>query len=133
VHIKIHTVHKLINYIIASIWLINGLFCKLMNMVPRHELIVARITDPTYADVIIKLIGIAEMLMALWILSGIKERFNVIVQIGVVLTMNILEFILVPDLLLWGRLNLVFAVLLSGLIYYNTFMLYKTQIQGGRA
>ncbi len=39
--------------------------------------------------------------------------------------MNILEFLLVPQLLLWGRFNLVFAILLIVLIYYNEFTLKK--------
>jgi hypothetical protein len=126
---KVYAVHKFINYLIAGIWLINSLFCKLMDMVPRHELIVTRIIGTTSAGMINKLIGIAEILMALWIVSGMMKRQNAICQIAVIMGMNILEFILVPDLLLWGRLNLVFALLLSGLIYYNTFVLFKTQVQ----
>jgi hypothetical protein len=35
--------------------------------------------------------------------------------------MNILEFALVPDLLLWGRLNLVFAVLFAVVIWWWGF------------
>jgi hypothetical protein len=35
--------------------------------------------------------------------------------------MNILEFTLVPDLLLWGRLNLVFAVLFAVVIWWWGF------------
>jgi len=34
---------SLLKYFIALIWLINGLFCKLLNFVPRHEEIVKRI------------------------------------------------------------------------------------------
>ncbi|EMS33047.1 hypothetical protein C943_00324 [Mariniradius saccharolyticus AK6] len=37
--------------------------------------------------------------------------------------MNILEFVLVPDLLLWGRYNALFALLFIGLVYYNEFVL----------
>lgn len=43
----------------------------------------------------------------------------------VVATMNIIEFIAVPDLLLWGRLNIFFAFLFIGLVYYNEFVLNK--------
>jgi hypothetical protein len=38
-----------------------------------------------------------------------------------VLVMNILEFTLVPDLLLWGRLNLVFALLFAVVIWWWAF------------
>ncbi len=41
----------------------------------------------------------------------------------VISTMNILEFLLVPQLLLWGRFNIVFAVIFIALIYYNEFKL----------
>jgi DoxX-like family len=126
-------VHKLINYLIAAIWLINGLFCKLMGMLPRHELIVSMILGDQHATMMTKLIGTAEILMTLWILSGTRKQLNAIFQIVVIMSMNILEFILVPDLLLWGRFNLVFAILFSGLIYYNTFVLYKTQAQPNHA
>lgn len=40
-------------------------------------------------------------------------------------TMNILEFLFVPQLLLWGRYNSVFAVMFIALIYYNEFKLNK--------
>lgn len=98
-------------------------------MVPRHEQIVATILSAEYAGIITKAIGIAEILMALWIISGIKPGSNVIVQIVVIGAMNIIEFILVPDLLLWGRLNLLFALLVIGLIYWNEFQLRKKIIQ----
>ena len=44
---------------------------------------------------------------------------------GIVATMNGMEFILVPDLLLWGRFNSIFALLFIGLVYYNEFVLNK--------
>ena len=36
--------------------------------------------------------------------------------------MNIWEFIIAPDLLLWGKLNSVFALLFIALIYFNEFI-----------
>lgn len=56
---------------ISLVWLINGLFCKVLDFVPRHELIVSRILGTEYASIFTKLIGIAEILMVVWILSGI--------------------------------------------------------------
>lgn len=61
--------------------------------------------------------------MAIWIVTGYKSRLNAIIQIIVIAVMNMLEFILVPDLLLWGKMNSVFALLLIGVIYYNEFVL----------
>ena len=42
--------------------------------------------------------------------------------------MNALEFILVPDLLLWGKFNSLFALLLIAVIYINEFRLNKKHI-----
>ena len=112
-----------INYFIAAIWLINGLFCKVFNLVPRHRQIVAGIIGQNHATEFTVLIGIAEIVMAVWILSNFKSKLNAVVQMAVIIMMNILEFILVPHLLLWGRFNLVFAVLLVAIIWYNQFVL----------
>ncbi|HMK24435.1 MAG TPA: DoxX-like family protein [Chitinophagaceae bacterium] len=117
------TKHTLINYFIAIAWIINGLFCKVLNLVPRHQEIVARILGSDHAEFFTRAIGLSEIGMAVWILSGINTRLNATIQILVIATMNILEFILVPDLLLWGRANAVFAFLFILLIYYNEFRL----------
>lgn len=116
-------IYKALNYFIAAVWLINGLFCKVLNYVPRHEQIVARILSDDYSRILTILIGISEILMALWILSGNKSKLNTMTQIILVVSMNILEFILVPDLLLWGHYNSLFALLFILLIYFNEFHL----------
>ncbi|MFY7938703.1 MAG: DoxX-like family protein [Flavobacterium sp.] len=116
-------IQKILNICFALVWLVNGLFCKVLNLVPRHEQIVARILGEQYSRELIILIGLSEIVMAIWIFSNYKKRLNTIIQIAVVLTMNILEFLLVPDLLLWGKLNLVFACLFLLLVYYKEFHL----------
>jgi uncharacterized membrane protein YphA (DoxX/SURF4 family) len=117
--------HKIVTYCIATVWVANGLFCKILNLVPRHEQIVSRILGNDYSRPLTILIGLSEIMMAIWILSGFKTRLNAIGQIAVVATMNILEFILVPDLLLWGKLNSMFAFVLILVIYYNEFNLNR--------
>ncbi len=101
---------------IASVWLVNGLFCKVLQLVPRHEQIVARILGPTYAAPLTVAIGVSEIFMAIWILSGRQRRWSSLAQIGLVASMNVLEFILAPDLLLWGRANALFALLFIGVV-----------------
>jgi DoxX-like protein len=115
------TRNQFLNYLIATVWIANGLFCKVLNLVPRHQEIVARILGHGNAALLTKAIGISEIAMATWILSGYRARLNVLTQITIIATMNILEFILAPDLLLWGRFNLLFAVLFILLIFYNEF------------
>src|SRR5215213_1313186 len=95
--------YQLLKIFIAAVWLINGLLCKVLNLVPRHRQIVANILDSPHAGTLTILIGLGETTMSLWILSGIWPKLNAITQIIVIIAMNILEFILVPDLLLWGR------------------------------
>lgn len=122
------TIHKLLNIGIAAVWLINGLFCKTLNLVPRHEEIVARILGKDHSRLLTFLIGISEIAMALWILSEIKPRLNAITQILIIAIMNTLEFLLVPDLLLWGKLNSFFAFVFIFVIYFNEFHLNKKDI-----
>lgn len=112
------------SYFIAFVWLMNGLFCKILNLVPRHQEIVARILATEYARELTFAIGLGEVFIAVWTLIGIKKRLNAMLQIALILMMNAIEFILVPDLLLWGRWNVLFALLFVGLIYY-TFIFQK--------
>lgn len=123
------TLAKTIDYLVAMIWLANGLFCKVLHLVPRHEQIVARILGNDYSRLFTTIIGISEMLMAVWIVSGIKPRLNVIMQIVVIATMNTIEFILAADLLLWGRVNAIFALLLIAIIYFNGFVSKNKPVQ----
>lgn len=117
--------HQLLNYLIAAVWLINGLFCKVLNLVPRHQEIVAEILGNEHARLLTTLIGLSEIAMAVWILSGIWSRFNAAAQILIIAAMNTLEFFIVPDLLLWGKSNAIFAFIFILLIYYNEFHLNK--------
>jgi uncharacterized membrane protein YphA (DoxX/SURF4 family) len=119
------TKYTILTRLIASVWLINGLFCKVLDMVPRHREIVAAILGEESASTFTVLIGISEIIMCIWILSGYYSRFNAFVQISIVAIMNILEFILVPELLLWGKLNSVFAFIFILLVYYKEFVLNK--------
>ncbi|HAY3563744.1 DoxX-like family protein [Elizabethkingia meningoseptica] len=123
---KKKNLHKIISYSIAAVWLVNGLFCKVLDFVPRHREIVANIIGHEYSKSLTIIIGFAEILMAVWILTGWKSRLNAITQSIVIATMNIMEFILVPHLLLWGRFNIVFASMLIVLIIYNEFVLSET-------
>ncbi len=118
-------IHKLLTYCIATVWIANGLFCKVLNLVPRHQQIVTRILGIEHSRFLTIAIGCSEIFMAIWILSKNKTRLTAIVQIAIVATMNTLEFILVPDLLLWGKLNALFAFIFILVVYFNEFYLNK--------
>ena len=110
--------------LIAAVWLINGLFCKVLNLVPRHQQIVANILGVDHARNLTLLIGFSEIAMAVWILSGIKPKLNAITQIVVIVAMNTLEFFMAPELLLWGKANAIFALLFVLFISYYAFYIY---------
>ncbi|MGJ4786820.1 DoxX-like family protein [Leptospira koniambonensis] len=107
------------NLLIVSVWFVNGLVCKVLDLVPRHREIVARILGAEFSWILTKLIGVSEILMAIWILSGIRPVFNIWAQITIVMVMNVLEFFLVPDLLLWGRANILFASTFCIFVLYS--------------
>lgn len=116
---------QVIRYLIAMVWISNGLFCKVLNLVPRHEQIVGRILGVEFSKPTTILIGVSEIVMVFWFLSNFKSKLNGIVQIGIVAIMNILEFIIVPDLLLWGKFNVLFALCFILLVYFYQFYLNK--------
>lgn len=124
--------HRILTILIAVVWLINGLVCKLFNLVPRHQEIVARILGEEYARPLTFTIGILEVCMAVWIVTGYKFRLNAVLQIIVVAMMNILEFIIAPDLLLWGKFNSLFAFLFILVVYLNAFVLKEKTGQDTR-
>jgi DoxX-like family len=99
-----------------------------LNLVPRHQEIVGRIVGDSLAKPLTISIGLAEIFMAIWIISGYKTRQNTVLQIVIVAGMNILEFVFVPDLLLWGKFNAIFASIFILIVYYNEFVLHKKLI-----
>ena len=120
-----HFVHKLITYFAALIWFANGLLCKVLGLVPRHEQIVARILGQEHAYVLTRAIGVGEVLLAIWILSGFRSRLCTITQIMLVGVMNVIEAFLARDLLLFGGLNAVIALAFIGIVSFNEFALNK--------
>ena len=119
---------QVLTYAIAGVWLVNGLVCKWLNLVPRHQEIVGVILGEQHAGLLTKLIGFGEVMLAFWVLSKIYQRTNTIVQIALVMVMNILETLLVPEMLLWGRMNMVFAVIFSGILLWKEFI-FKPHIK----
>lgn len=120
--------NKILTISIGLIWLANGLLCKVLNLVPRHQKIVGNILGDGFAKPLTISIGVLEIFMAVWIFSGYKSRVNAMLQMLIIGVMNILEFALVPDLLLWGKYSIVFALLLICVIFYNEFHLKKTVV-----
>ncbi|WP_343303121.1 DoxX-like family protein [Chitinophaga niabensis] len=111
----------IVNIAIGLVWLVNGLYCKVLNQVPRHQAIVAEILGKEYASLFTRTIGMLEIGMFVWVISRIKSRWCAIVQIVTVAVMNIIEFLMVPHLLLFGRFNALIALLFIIVIYLHEF------------
>jgi putative exporter of polyketide antibiotics len=115
-----YKMQKILHYAIAAVWLINGLYCKVLGFVPRHQQIVAQILGEDYAFYLTKAIGLSEILVFVWILSRIKSKWCAYFQIFIVLTMNVIEFCFARNLLLFGGLNFIFATLFVSVVAYNS-------------
>lgn len=114
---------RILNTAIAFVWLFSGVYCKLLDLEPRHRAIVARVLGEDMAGWATTAIGALEVLMGLWVLTRITPRLCAVTQILVVAAMNILEFFLAPDLLLFGHLNALFAFFFLVIVYVNAFVL----------
>ncbi len=104
--------------LIGSVWLINGLFCKVLGWVPRHQEIVATILGDEHSLMITRAIGFGEVGLALWIWSGVRARLSAGLQMLLVGTMNVIEFLRAPDSLLWGQFNTLFAAAFIALVWF---------------
>lgn len=110
-----------IKYFVAVVWIINGLLCKILNLVPRHEAIVARVFGNTHAHLYVIIIGIGEVCLAIWTLGGQWPRLNAVSQVLVIVGFNILGYLMAPDLLLFGSFSYIVAFLFILLVCYNGF------------
>ena len=117
------TLYNILTILISLVWLINGLYAKVLGFVPRHQEIVAKILGSEISFIAVKVIGVLEICMFVWVISRKYSPIAAVLQIVIVLIMNILEFILTPNLLLFGRLNIVIAVIFVSVVYFNEFIL----------
>lgn len=111
---------RLASFVIAGVWLVNGLVAKLLGFAPRHEAIVARFFGEAAAPLLVRLIGLGEITMALWILSGRERWLCFLAQAFLIITMNTLELWQARDLLLFPRLMPVANLFLLAAAYYWT-------------
>ena len=89
--------------IVASVWLVHGLFNKLLHFSPRHLLIVQSVPGlaGSRGEAVLTAIGVFEVGIALWVLSGSAAGVCAAVQTVVLLTMNVVELSTARSLLLW--------------------------------
>jgi hypothetical protein len=89
--------------VVASTWLIQGLYSKVLGGSPRHLQIVQSTPglDGTAGEYALVAIGAAEAAIAVWVLSGYTARVCAATQTVVLLSMNVVELTFARHLLLW--------------------------------
>jgi len=84
----------------ACVWFVFGVIFKILDLVPRHQTIVASVLGESLARPMTFLIGVAEVCIGLWILSGVRPRVCMTVQTLALVAMNTLEISLAREHLL---------------------------------
>ena len=86
--------------VIGAVWVFHGLYSKILDGIPRHRRIVARILGERIARPATKTIGGLEILLGLWVFTGFARVECAAVQTFAILAMNTLEIMLAGDLLI---------------------------------
>lgn len=92
---------RILRATVAAVWLYHGLVNKLLHASPRHLEIVRSVPifNDTTAPIALAVIGVGEVLIALWIVSGRSPRACAAIQTAVLIPMNVVEII-------WARPHL---------------------------
>jgi uncharacterized membrane protein YphA (DoxX/SURF4 family) len=82
--------NKLIRLAIAFVWIYQGLWCKVLGGVPRHEAVIAAVPfiGSTADHSTLIMLGLLECGIGLWVLSGRWMRQAAIVQTVLLVAMN---------------------------------------------
>ena len=75
----------------AAVWVVFGLFFKVLHFVPRHERIVAAVLGDAVAGPVTLAVGAFETMLGVWILTGRWPRTCALVQTLAIAAMNALE------------------------------------------
>jgi len=80
----------LIHVAVAAVWFYEGLWCKLLNGQPRQVRVVRAIPlyGPLVATKLLKLLGVVETAIGVWILTGIAPILCAVAQTALLVTMN---------------------------------------------
>ena len=110
--------HILIRIGTATVWFVFGFIFKVLDLVPRHRMIVASILGEEVAGPVTLLIGLSETGIAVWILCGLRPRTCATVQTIALVSMNILELLLARPLLLAPLPMVCFNIAFLCIVWY---------------
>ena len=86
--------------LIGAVWIFHGLYSKLLNGIPRHRLIVGKVLGTANAGIATKTIGVLEVLLGVWALTGWQPVACAVVQTTALVAMNTLEIVMAAELLI---------------------------------
>jgi len=80
----------LIRIAIALVWLYEGLWCKLFERMPHQVDVVAAhpLFDARSARWVLRVIGVVEVALALWVVSGVAPWLAALAQTVLLVGMN---------------------------------------------
>ena len=110
---------------IALVWLYEGLWCKVMGMMPSQLAIVVELPGFTRerALVLWKSIGAVEIFLGIWVLTGVHPAWCALGEVVLLVVMN-------ANALMWAR-HLVFDPV--GLVLKNVAFLMLVWVCGAMA
>jgi uncharacterized protein (TIGR01777 family) len=122
-HKTLHRIGTLLAVLVACVWIYHGVYAKLLALGPRHMLIILSMpgVDAAVAMTLLYLVGAGELLIALWVLSGLAPRTCAVVQTVLLLSMNAAE-------LAWARQHLLWP---AGLMPANALFLAVAWVAAG--
>lgn len=92
--------HEVVRIVIAAVWVFHGLYSKILDGIPRHRMIVGQILGEEHARPLAVMIGLGEILLGLWVLSGRRTFACALFQTLALVAMNTLEILFAKELLI---------------------------------
>lgn len=83
---------------VAAVWLYEGLWCKVLGRMPSQVDVVTAVPGlgPRFGSSFLKALGVVEVAIAVWVMSGIAPATCAIVQTALLVALN-------ANGLLWAR------------------------------
>lgn len=80
----------LIHVAVAAVWFYEGLWCKLLNGEPNQVRVIESVPGygPRLGPQLLKLLGVAEVAIGVWVLTGIAPILCATVQTALLVTLN---------------------------------------------
>ena len=111
-----HLIETLSQVLIGSVWVFHGLYSKILNGIPRHQLIVGKVFGERLARPTTRIIGGLEILLGVWAFTGFARVECAAVQTMAIVGMNTLEIVLAREFLISAigmvALNLIFLAVI---------------------